>query len=65
MNALESAYWAGARDAAAAIYTELGQNPAVGAIARGRTRDLLVALTVRGGVELHELLREEIGRRRR
>jgi hypothetical protein len=59
MNACESAYWAGARDAAAAIYCELNAIPSVGPKGKARARELMIALTVRGGAPLARMLRED------
>jgi hypothetical protein len=64
MNPLEAAYWAGARDAATAIYSDLSSTPGVKWRARKRARDLLLAMNRLGGRELEDLVRSELGHRR-
>jgi hypothetical protein len=62
VNAIGATYWAGARDAAA-IYSETGARPVVGPRAREPARNLQVAVSFRGGVELHAMLHEDLERR--
>jgi hypothetical protein len=60
MNALETAYWAGARDAATVIFSDLSHYPGVRWRARKRARDLLIAVNRLGGRELESMVREEL-----
>jgi hypothetical protein len=64
MNALEAAYWAGARDAATVIYSDLSQTPGVKWRARKRARDLLLAMNRLGGHELETMVRQDLRRGR-
>ena len=54
MNALEAAYWAGARDAAAVIYSDLSHLPWVRPKTRERARALLLVMNELGGQDLDE-----------
>lgn len=65
MNAIEAAYWAGARDAAAVIFSDLSHYPGVRALAKNRTRDLLDAMERLSGRQLGTLVHDELERQHR
>ncbi|HEV2317979.1 MAG TPA: hypothetical protein VGV89_10470 [Thermoplasmata archaeon] len=65
MNAIEAAYWAGARDAAAVIFSDLSNYPGVRSLAKNRARDLLDAMERLSGRQLGTLVHDELERQHR